>query len=153
MTAVTTDQASTLSKSTFSKSQSPLWGAVALLQLALLGIGAGLVCWPLNLVDRLQDALVRSLPAFGGGWDGRSVALLLLPLPVMPLLLLLQTRLWPLGAGSGIPQTLVHLARPASTPRLMAAPATLQRLTSGAWPAWPSSRSVGRGRSCSLARP
>ncbi|MEB3265187.1 MAG: chloride channel protein [Cyanobacteriota bacterium] len=102
-----------------------------LLQLALLGIAVGVACWPLNLLDRWQDVMLRRLPAFGGSWDGGSVAMLLAPLVVMPLLLVLQQRHWPGGAGAGIPQTLVCLEHPERIPELMAATPTLQRL--GLW--------------------
>jgi len=59
---------------------SPGRGLVQLLQLALVGIAVGLACWPLNQIDRWQDALLRRLPGFGGSWDGVSLALLLAPL-------------------------------------------------------------------------
>jgi H+/Cl- antiporter ClcA len=102
-----------------------------LLQLALVGAAVGLACWPLNLLDRCQDSLLQRLPAFGGAWNGTALLLLLAPLPLLPVLLLLQARIWPQGAGSGIPQTLVCLEQPQHTPQLMALSATLQRL--GLW--------------------
>ena len=107
---------------------SPGRGLVQLLQLALVGIAVGLACWPLNQIDRWQDALLRRLPGFGGSWDGVSLALLLAPLLVMPLLLLLQNRIWSRGAGAGIPHVLVCLEDPQRTAELMAPAPTLQRL-------------------------
>jgi len=107
---------------------SPGRGLGQLLQLALVGIAVGLACWPLNQIDRWQDALLRRLPGFGGHWDAGSLALLLAPLLVMPLLLLLQNRIWSRGAGAGIPHVLVCLEEPARTPELMAPAGTLQRL-------------------------
>jgi len=107
---------------------SPARGLGQLLQLALVGIAVGLACWPLNQIDRWQDALLRRLPGFGGRWDAGSLALLLAPLLVMPLLLLLQNRSWSRGAGAGIPHVLVCLEDPARTPELMAPAPTLQRL-------------------------
>lgn len=109
----------------------PARGLYQLLQLALVGLAVGAACWPLNLLDRAQDALLRLLPAFGGAWSPTTLALLLAPLPVLPLLLLLQARGWSAGAGSGIPQTLVCLEDPARGDALMAPAATLQRL--GLW--------------------
>ena len=35
-------------------------------QLALLGLLVGLACWPFNLLDRWQDALLHQLPSFSG---------------------------------------------------------------------------------------
>lgn len=106
-------------------------GLARLLQLALVGAAVGLACWPLNLLDRCQAALLQHLPAFGGAWNGTALLLLLAPLPLLPALLVLQARIWPRGAGSGIPQTLVCLEQPQRTPELMAPAATLQRL--GLW--------------------
>lgn len=102
--------------------------AVQLLQLALLGGLVGLACWPLNLIDRAQGRLLAALPAFGGGWGPTSLALMLAPLAAMPLLLLLQSRLWPAGAGSGLPQTLVCLEEPERSAALIGAGPTLERL-------------------------
>lgn len=109
----------------------PVRGLGRFLQLALVGIAVGLACWPLNQLDRWQDILLRRLPGFGGSWDWLSLALLLAPLLAMPLLLLLQNRLWTRGAGAGIPQMLACLEDPARTAELMAPAATLQRL--GLW--------------------
>lgn len=110
---------------------SPGRGLRQLLQLALVGLAVGAVCWPLNLLDRWQDALLHRLPAFGGAWSPTALALLLAPLLAMPLLLLLQARVWSAGAGSGIPQTLVCLEDPERGAALMAPAPTLQRL--GLW--------------------
>jgi H+/Cl- antiporter ClcA len=107
---------------------SPGRGLRQLLQLAMVGVAVGAVCWPLNLFDRWQDALLHRLPAFGAAWNGTSLALLLAPLVVMPVLLLLQSRVWPRGAGSGIPQLMVCLKDPEQTDDLMAPAATVQRL-------------------------
>jgi len=98
------------------------------LQLALLGGLVGLACWPLNLIDSAQGRLLAALPAFGGGWGPTSLALMLAPLAAMPLLLLLQSRLWPAGAGSGLPQTLVCLEEPERSAALIGAGPTLERL-------------------------
>lgn len=109
----------------------PARGLAQLLQLAAVGVAVGLACWPLNQLDRWQDALLRRLPAFGGRWDGTTVALMLAPLLVMPLLLLLINRVWGGGAGAGIPQTLLCLETPERSASLMAPSPTLQRL--GLW--------------------
>jgi H+/Cl- antiporter ClcA len=106
----------------------PGWGLRQLLQLALVGVAVGVACWPLNLLDRGQDALLHHLPAFGGSWDRATLALLLAPLWVMPILLILQARLWPEGVGPGIPQLMVCLKDPERTEELMAPAATVQRL-------------------------
>ncbi|MFM7465306.1 MAG: hypothetical protein ACKO28_07540 [Cyanobium sp.] len=103
-------------------------GLRQLLQLALVGVAVGLACWPLNLLDRGQDALLHHLPAFGSSWDRKALALLLAPLWVMPVLLVLQARLWPEGVGPGIPQLMVCLKDPERTEELMAPAATVQRL-------------------------
>jgi H+/Cl- antiporter ClcA len=109
--------------------QDPLSGlAIQLLQLALLGALVGLACWPLNLLDRVQGRLLTLLPAFGGGWSPTAWALMLAPLAAMPLLLLLQSRLWPAGAGSGLPQILLCLEQPERSPALLGGGATLARL-------------------------
>ena len=67
--------------------------------LMLLGVVVGLICIPLNIVDKRVDSLLTEGFEFGIGW------LALLPLIVMPVLLQLQQRLMRDGAGSGIPQT------------------------------------------------
>ncbi|MEY4352287.1 MAG: hypothetical protein RLZZ609_528 [Cyanobacteriota bacterium] len=106
----------------------PSRGLRHVLQLALVGVAVGAVCWPLNLLDRWQDALLRRLPAFGASWNGTSLALMLTPLVVMPLLLVLQARIWPGGGGSGIPQVMVCLEDLERTELLMAPGPTMQRL-------------------------
>jgi len=103
-------------------------GLRQLLQLALLGAAVGAACWPLNQLDRGQDALLHKLPAYGAAWTPVSLVLLLAPLVVMPVLLLLQARVWPGGAGSGIPQLMVCLKDPARTEELMDPAPTVQRL-------------------------
>lgn len=99
-----------------------------LLQLTLVGTAVGMACWPLNQADRWQDALLQRLPGFGGSWERVSLMLALAPLLAMPLLLLLQNRLWSGGAGGGIPQLMLCLRQPQRTLELMAPAATLQRL-------------------------
>ncbi len=103
-------------------------GLARLLPLLLLGLAVGLACWPLNLLDRAQDLLLRRLPAWGGRWDVLTLPLALSPLLAMPLLLLLQARLWSDGAGSGIPQTMASLERPQEAASLLAPRPTLRRL-------------------------
>ncbi|MEB3257965.1 MAG: chloride channel protein [Cyanobacteriota bacterium] len=110
------------------QSSSPGQGLRCLLELAVVGMAVGVVCWPLNLLDRWQDSLLHQLPAFGATWNRTSVALLVAPLAVMPFLILLQTRVWPRGAGSGIPQVMVSLEDPQRTDELMAPVPTVQRL-------------------------
>lgn len=108
---------------------SPLRSAlVRLLPLVLLGAAVGLACWPLNLLDRAQDLLLRRMPAWGGRWDPLTLALALSPLVVMPLLQLLQAHPWREGAGSGIPQTLASLESPEAAGTLLAPRPTLRRL-------------------------
>jgi H+/Cl- antiporter ClcA len=99
-----------------------------ILQLALVGVVVGAACWPLNLLDRWQDNLLHHLPAFGALWHASSLVLLLAPLAVMPVLLILQARLWPGAAGSGIPHVIACLEDPSRTESLMAPAPTLQRL-------------------------
>lgn len=90
----------------------------------------GAACWPLNLLDRWQDRLLPLLPAFGGSWNGSSLALMLAPLAALPLLLLLL-RQWPRGGGSGIPETLVVLVEPQRRDDLIGGGATAARF--GLW--------------------
>ncbi len=106
---------------------SPMRGLKQLLQLALVGVAVGLACWPLNLLNRCQDALLHHLPAFGAPMDGAALALLLTPFWVMPVLLLLQAKVWPKGVGPGIPQLMVCLKNPNRTDALMGPGPTLQR--------------------------
>ena len=99
-----------------------------LLDLGFLGLMVGAACWPLNLVDRWQDRLLERLPGFGGGaWSAASLALVLVPLVVMPLLLVLQAGPWKDGRGSGIPQTMESLHDPERREVLLAATPTWRR--------------------------
>ena len=99
------------------------------LSLVLAGIVVGALCWPLTLVDRLQDQLVRQLPAFSAGsWSAATGVLALAPVAAMPLILWLQARVWPKGAGSGIPQTLLSLNDAGEAKTLLAPEVTGQRL-------------------------
>ena len=101
-------------------------------QLALLGLLVGLACWPFNLLDRWQDALLHQLPSFSGRpWRLDSLLLALSPLLTVPLLLLLQRGVWAAGAGSGIPQTMASIEDPAQADRLLGPWPTLKRL--GLW--------------------
>lgn len=43
-----------------------------LLQLGILGLFVGLLCWPFNLLDRWGDQLLELLPAFSGTPGVRS---------------------------------------------------------------------------------
>lgn len=99
-----------------------------LLPLVLLGLAVGLACWPLNLLDRAQDLLLRRLPAWGGSWDPFTLLLALAPLAVMPLLLTLHAGAWADGAGSGIPQTMASLESAEQARHLLSPRTTLHRL-------------------------
>lgn len=100
-----------------------------LLQLLLLGLLVGLACWPLNLVDHVQEQLLLQLPNFvGGAWTLQGLAIALAPVLVMPALLWLQAGPWARGAGSGIPQTIESLEDPEQAAALMAPFATVARL-------------------------
>lgn len=110
-------------------SPAPLRSALArLLPLVLLGLAVGLACWPLNLLDRAQDLLLRRMPAWGGAWDPFTLLLALSPLVVLPLLLSLQAGSWADGAGSGIPQTMASLESAERADVLLAPRPTLRRL-------------------------
>lgn len=99
-----------------------------LLQLAVLGLCIGLACWPFNLVDRLQDQLLRNLPAFSGaGWSLGWLALAVSPLLLAPLLVWLQRGPLRPGAGSGIPQTMSSIEAPERAFSLLGLRATLAR--------------------------
>jgi len=76
------------------------------LPLAGLGFLVGIVCLPLNAVDQWVDGLLAGL------FDQPAGPWILLPLPVLPLLLLLQRGPLRQGIGSGIPQTVVCLEEP-----------------------------------------
>ncbi|MBM5806851.1 MAG: chloride channel protein [Cyanobacteria bacterium M_surface_10_m2_179] len=103
--------------------------AQRLLQLAVLGLLVGLLCWPFNLVDRWCDQLLSLLPAFSGS-DWRPLTLLLAcsPVLVFPLLMLLQNGSFRRGKGSGIPQTMTSLEHPEQAPVLLGLVPSLQRL-------------------------
>ncbi|MEB3157568.1 MAG: chloride channel protein [Cyanobacteriota bacterium] len=97
--------------------------------MALVGGLVGAVCWPLTLVDRLQDELLRRMPAFSATpWSLPTVLLALTPLVAMPLILGLQAGIWPEGASSGIPQTLVSLEDAEDAKSLLAPSSTRQRV-------------------------
>lgn len=99
------------------------------LSLVLAGLLVGGACWPLTLLDRLQDRLVRGLPAFSGeSWSPLSGSIALAPVAVLPLILLLQSGVWAKGSGSGIPQTLLSLEDGEKASELLAPEATGQRL-------------------------
>lgn len=101
-------------------------------QLTLLGVLVGVACWPFNLLDRWQDALLRQLPSFSGEpWRPDTLLLACSPLLAVPLLLLLQRGVWAAGAGSGIPQTMASVEDPAEAPRLLGIQPTMKRL--GLW--------------------
>jgi H+/Cl- antiporter ClcA len=100
-----------------------------LVLLLLLGALVGLACWPLNLIDRLQDGLLGNMPGFSdGGWTAIGLCLALSPVVVMPLLLMLREGCLHSGSGSGIPQTLLSLEQPRRSAALLSLPATLARL-------------------------
>ncbi|MEB3156953.1 MAG: chloride channel protein [Cyanobacteriota bacterium] len=100
-----------------------------LLSLTLVGALVGAFCWPLTLVDRLQDQLVGRLPAFSANpWSLPTLLLALTPLVAMPLILGLQAGIWPEGASSGIPQTLISLEDAEEAKSLLAPSATRQRV-------------------------
>jgi hypothetical protein len=90
-----------------------------LVQLGLLGLFVGLLCWPFNLVDRWIDQLLGLLPAFSGQtWQPHTLLMACSPLLVAPLLLLLQSGVFSRGKGSGIPQTMTSIEHPAEAGRL-----------------------------------
>lgn len=95
--------------------------------LAVVGIVIGLACWPLNVVDRIQNNLFSLLPTTVGEWSAKGVLVALLPVVVMPMLLLLQRGPWKEGAGSGIPSTMNALEDPSLMPKAMASAGTVQR--------------------------
>jgi hypothetical protein len=57
--------------------------------MAGVGLAIGLACWPLNAIDRLQDALIGRFPAYGGSWTLPVLLLALAPIATVPLLLML----------------------------------------------------------------
>ncbi len=98
------------------------------LSLVVVGVLVGGLCWPLTLVDRLQDQLVRRLPAFSAtSWSAATGFLALAPVVVLPLILGLQAGVWRQGASSGLPQTIVSLEDVDAAKTLLSAPATRQR--------------------------
>lgn len=99
-----------------------------LLGLTMIGLLIGLACWPLGVVDRLQVSMAEYLPTADlSSWSGIGLLLILLPIPVMPLLLLLQRGPWKEGAGSGIPQTMAGLEDPTQLPTALSAKGTIKR--------------------------
>ena len=103
-----------------------------LARLLLLGLLVGLACWPLNLIDGIQDQLLGLLPGTShGSWSLTGLLLALAPVAVLPGLLWLQRGPWAAGAGSGIPQTMDSLASPEAAEALLAARPTGARL--GLW--------------------
>ncbi|MFU8886530.1 MAG: chloride channel protein [Cyanobacteriota bacterium] len=106
----------------------------SLARLILLGLLVGLACWPLNLVDGWQTALLLRLPGYdGGSWQLPSLLMALAPLTVVPLLLALQNGILASGAGSGIPQTIESLEQPAAAAELLGLRPTVARV--GLWSA------------------
>jgi H+/Cl- antiporter ClcA len=106
-----------------------LWGLGPLVQLALLGALVGAACWPLNRIDLIQDHWLSLLPAFQGTtWTVTGLLLALAPIPVLPVLLLLQQGPMRHGAGSGIPHLMFSLAAPHRGTRLLSLGATLKRV-------------------------
>jgi H+/Cl- antiporter ClcA len=100
-----------------------------LMGLTLTGGLVGALCWPLTLLDRLQDQLVERLPAFSAApWSLGTAGLVLAPIAAMPLILWLHARIWPQAASSGIPQTLISLEDAAAAETLLSTTATGQRL-------------------------
>ena len=99
-------------------------------RLALLGLLVGVACWPLNLVDDWQEALLLRLPGPSGDpWQLTTLALAVAPVLVMPLLLVLQSGRLSSGAGSGIPQTMASLEHPQEADRLLGLRPTVARLS------------------------
>jgi len=100
-----------------------------LLQLGILGLFVGLLCWPFNLLDRWGDQLLELLPAFSGTpWRPLTLLLALAPLLVLPLLLVLQSRSFSRGKGSGIPQAMTSIEHPDQAGSLLGLVPTVQRL-------------------------
>jgi H+/Cl- antiporter ClcA len=106
----------------------------SLARLILLGLLVGLACWPLNLVDGWQNALLLHLPGYDGGpWQLPSLLMALAPLAVVPLMLALQNGILASGAGSGIPQTIESLEQPSAAAELLGLRPTVARV--GLWSA------------------
>ncbi|HJN35260.1 MAG: chloride channel protein [Prochlorococcus sp.] len=99
-----------------------------LLVLTAIGLLIGLACWPLGVVDRLQVSMADYLPTgMFASWSGLGLLLILLPIPVMPVLLLLQRGPWKEGAGSGIPQTMSGLEDPSQLSTALGTKGTIKR--------------------------
>ena len=96
--------------------------------MAGVGLAVGLACWPLNAIDRLQDALIGRFPAYGGSWTLPALLLALAPIATVPLLLMLQAGVLHRSAGSGLPQLLEALQRPERRDLQLAAGTTAGRL-------------------------
>jgi H+/Cl- antiporter ClcA len=96
--------------------------------MAGVGLAVGLACWPLNAIDRLQDALIGRFPAYGGGWTSPALLLALAPIATVPLLLALQAGVLRRSAGSGLPQLLEALQRPERRDQLLEAGTTAGRM-------------------------
>ncbi|WP_411872600.1 chloride channel protein [Vulcanococcus limneticus] len=96
--------------------------------MAGVGLAVGLACWPLNAIDRLQDALIGRFPAYGGSWTVPALLLALAPIATVPLLLVLQAGVLHRSAGSGLPQLLEALQRPERRDLQLAAGTTAGRL-------------------------
>ena len=63
--------------------------------LLVVGVLIGLACLPLNLVDRIQEWLFQFLPTTGENpWTSIGLLIVFTPVVVMPILLILQTRIW-----------------------------------------------------------
>ena len=100
--------------------------------IALLGVSVGLACWPLNGIERWQDQPINPLPGFSSRpWHRLSLALALAPIPLLPLLLLLQAGPLRRASGSGLPRLLEALEHLERTAPLLAAKPTLGRM--GLW--------------------
>ena len=100
-----------------------------LIQLGILGLFVGLLCWPFNLLDRWGDQLLALLPAFSGTpWRPLTLSLAAAPLVVVPLLLVLQSGSFKRGMGSGIPQAMVSIEHPDQAGALLGLVPTVQRL-------------------------
>lgn len=100
-----------------------------LAMLLMLGAMVGLACWPLNLIDRIQDSLLARMAAFhGAGWTAAGLGIAVAPVAVLPLLLVLMQGELRSGAGSGIPQTSLSLDAPQRAPALLGRAATASRL-------------------------
>jgi H+/Cl- antiporter ClcA len=99
-----------------------------LIGLVVVGLLIGLACWPLNIIDTVQNQLYSLFPSDAqSSWSLLGILIALLPIVVMPCLLLLQCGPWKNGAGSGIPSTMNGLEDPSQLPKAMEAAGTVQR--------------------------